>query len=174
MTQIRVSRLYAVISQNLPVLIGLMLRRQVISAVNNKRVAKLKAPDFLSFFSGDELHPSNLNPTITTHPHPQDRAPSPLLLVYLRFQAPVRQEMCNNNGMHNFTEKKQWPRSLVLKSALFGFFFQSEQCFSLTTIQSEPYIDLFFQSNSAKRTGPMVRQFRTSGNKKKVQCIQYQ
>ena len=42
-----------------------------------------------------------------------------------------------------------------LKNGLFGFFFQPEQCFSLTTIQPEQYFSASFSQVSDQRTGPL-------------------
>jgi len=46
------------------------------------------------------------------------------------------------------------PRSAYLIFGLFGFFFQAEQCFSLTTIQPEQCFSASFSQNSVSRTGP--------------------
>jgi len=52
-----------------------------------------------------------------------------------------------NRGMSSTQFVMLRPYSLVLKSGLFSFFFQSEQYFSLTTNQSKQCFDLFFQRN---------------------------
>jgi len=46
------------------------------------------------------------------------------------------------------------PRSAYLIFGLFGFFFQPEPCFFLTTIQPEQYFSASFSQNSASRTEP--------------------
>ena len=43
-----------------------------------------------------------------------------------------------------------------LKNGLFGFFFQPEQCFSLTTIQPEQCFSTSFSQVSDQRTGPII------------------
>ena len=51
-------------------------------------------------------------------------------------------------------KSRQGPRSVYPIFGLFGFFFQLEQCFSLTTIQSEQCFSASFSQNSTNQTGP--------------------
>jgi len=51
-------------------------------------------------------------------------------------------------------EFSTWPCSVYPEAGLFGFFFQPEQCFSLTTIQLEQCFSVSFSQNSTSRTGP--------------------
>ena len=51
-----------------------------------------------------------------------------------------------------------WLRSACLKNGLFGFFFQPEQCFSLTTIQPEQCFSASFSQVSDQRTRPLLSQ----------------
>ena len=51
-----------------------------------------------------------------------------------------------------------------LKFGLFDLFFQSEQCFSLTTIQPEQCFSASFSQSSDQRMGPMYLVDRSAGS----------
>jgi len=55
----------------------------------------------------------------------------------------------------------KWPCSAYLIFGLFGFFFQLEQCFSLTAIQSEQCFSASFSQVLDQRTGPFSSPIRS-------------
>ena len=63
-------------------------------------------------------------------------------------------------------------RSAYLKFGLFGFFFQPEQCFSLTTIQPEQCFSASFSQNSGSRTGP-IEEHTLSKSEKSYHCANF-